>query len=158
MKNTHHTRMQKVNGAVWDDYAFKNNHKQGFSECPFIQQAVQNQMNCLVYFIQCGISGPIKIGLTNGIINRISDIQVCNPYAVELIGYLPAKSRANAIHLETKLHRLCSKHHRMGEWFEPACLWHIVNTKYHIAWSGVARSRTLRYQMDKGRRQQTQIA
>lgn len=69
-----------------------------------------------VYFIQCGIDGPIKIGYSKheSAENRLTVAQVYNPFLLTLLCVMPGGRRK-----EMELHHLFSKFHILGEWFLP---------------------------------------
>ena len=68
-----------------------------------------------VYFIRCG---PVKIGRTTDLMNRLKDLQVGNPYELNILFTLPCSSLEHSMKLERFLHRqLYNKFHVRGEWF-----------------------------------------
>lgn len=70
----------------------------------------------VVYFIQMGDDGPIKIGLTNrSVKQRVADLQTGSPWPLHILAILPVKSPLDeyAIHRHFRDLRMC------GEWFLP---------------------------------------
>ncbi len=66
----------------------------------------------MVYFIQSGNDGPIKIGQTTNLLNRLRGLQTSIPHKVNLIGATENVS-------ESSLHRRFQSHRLHGEWFAP---------------------------------------
>lgn len=68
----------------------------------------------VIYFIQEGTDGPIKIGrTTQGHIHvRLSQLQCGNPSPLRLLGYLPGD-----LGLERAMHSILARHRLQGEWF-----------------------------------------
>lgn len=66
----------------------------------------------LVYFIQRGKRGPIKIGATaRNPAARLADLQTASPEKLRLLGCVRSSERY--------LHELFREHHIAGEWFRP---------------------------------------
>jgi hypothetical protein len=66
----------------------------------------------IVYFIQRGANGPIKIGTTSGRLRtRLKEIQTGSPEPLYLIGHVRG--------LEKDVHVRFRRHLISGEWFEP---------------------------------------
>jgi hypothetical protein len=72
----------------------------------------------MVYFLQAGTNGPVKIGYVNGrtrLVNRIEVLQCGNAEKLRLIGVLdPAGYKT-----ESWLHGLFAEERIRGEWFNP---------------------------------------
>ena len=70
----------------------------------------------MVYFIQCGKSGPVKIGATKCSFKvRLAGLQVGCPFKLNLIGVIEKG------YTEKELHKRFSKYkRRRGEWFSPS--------------------------------------
>jgi hypothetical protein len=68
----------------------------------------------LVYFIQCGTDGPIKIGYTSNFIHRFMTIQIANHQEVRLLGAMRGTMKD-----EKRLHAEFSEIRVRGEWFRP---------------------------------------
>ena len=78
----------------------------------------------MIYFIRSGKKGPIKIGYTGNDVNqRMSDLQVGNPFKLYLVGYMPGE-----ISKETELHQMFKDDCLKGEWFKPS----FILSKYII--------------------------
>lgn len=69
----------------------------------------------MIYFLQSGQDGPIKIGFTNSIDNRLSALQVNSPYSIKALGTMEGDEQK-----EKWLHEQFSDFHFRGEWFWPA--------------------------------------
>lgn len=68
----------------------------------------------MVYFIQMGTDGPIKIGFTTGDISkRLEALQIGNPYPLVLLLTIEGDAR-----LEKAIHAMFSDIRMVGEWFE----------------------------------------
>ncbi len=69
----------------------------------------------MLYFVQQGKSGPIKIGITRGSMQtRLGDLQVGNPCTLRCLATMDGgDSLENLLHM--KFHTL----HLRGEWFRP---------------------------------------
>lgn len=68
----------------------------------------------VVYFIQSGERGPIKIGKANDAASRMRELQVGSPARLRLLATVPGGHA-----METRLHRRFSRLRVSGEWFEP---------------------------------------
>lgn len=68
----------------------------------------------IVYFVQMGEDGPVKIGRTEGDpLYRLGDLQTGSPYSLHLLGVIPVCF----YYEETGLHRHFRHHAMRGEWF-----------------------------------------
>lgn len=67
----------------------------------------------VVYFVQAGETGPIKIGWTENVDHRIDHLQLASPERL----ILRASLRGDR-DLERKIHQYFSEHRIRGEWFE----------------------------------------
>lgn len=72
----------------------------------------------VVYFIQSGKKGAIKIGHTRNIEKRIAELQIGNPYELFLLCTIEVDGLAKTRKLERYLHRRFSQQHIRGEWFQ----------------------------------------
>ncbi len=68
-----------------------------------------------VYFIQMGEDGPIKIGFTHNIVNRMIALRTASPYKLNLLYIADGDTEA-----ETNLHGVYRHHRLEGEWFSNA--------------------------------------
>jgi len=68
----------------------------------------------MIYFIQQGIDGPIKIGTTDDINKRIATLQTGSPHKLRLIGVIEGDQEK-----ERQLHNFFSAYRLTGEWFAP---------------------------------------
>jgi hypothetical protein len=68
----------------------------------------------VIYFIQCGDGGPIKIGRAQNAWLRLGELQAANPYPLALIGARNGDRKA-----ESAYHARFSAHKIRGEWFSP---------------------------------------
>jgi hypothetical protein len=71
----------------------------------------------MVYFIQAGVGGCIKIGVTVDVSDRMNNIQVGCPDEVTLIGGIYDR---RAYKIEAALHDRFDEHRHRGEWFRPS--------------------------------------
>jgi hypothetical protein len=69
----------------------------------------------MIYFIQQGKSGPIKIGESDRVSARLSALQTSNPVPLRCLGIL---TRASST--EKSLHTRFQQEHLSGEWFSPS--------------------------------------
>jgi len=70
----------------------------------------------LIYFIQQGADGPIKIGYTTGTISiRVNQIQTACHEKLTLLGTMDGDANKKRL-----LHAFFHAHKLHGEWFEPA--------------------------------------
>ena len=67
-----------------------------------------------IYFIQQGDVGPIKIGVTRKLEDRLIALQTGNPAELRIIATISAPPA-----LEPQLHAYFDEHRLMGEWFNP---------------------------------------
>lgn len=86
----------------------------------------------MIYFIQCGHNGSIKIGYTDKKASiRMAAIQVCCPYELEIIGIMEG-SYAEEQELQKKFKYI----HIRGEWFQSdVSLLRYINGKEKITFS-----------------------
>lgn len=74
----------------------------------------------MVYVVQSGDDGPIKIGFSNDIKRRLLQLQGSHPYRLRLLA-----SFVGGEALERRLHEKFKFHRMQGEWFEsgPVLAW-----------------------------------
>lgn len=70
-----------------------------------------------IYFVQSGPSGPIKIGVSNNLDRRLSNLSIDNAEPIALLA-----SCDGGMPLEQRLHRTLRGHCYRGEWFRPSSL------------------------------------
>lgn len=75
---------------------------------------IEDRKGSKVYFIQSEMGGPIKIGTTKNIDERLQKLQLCCP--VPLIVLFTINDAGHD--LEAKLHRRFRLHRLHGEWFD----------------------------------------
>jgi T5orf172 domain len=71
--------------------------------------------NPVVYFVQAGRDGLIKIGTTTNFEKRFKDLCRFSPTLLFKRGFMPG-----GIEVEHRLHRHFKAERRYGEWFEPS--------------------------------------
>jgi hypothetical protein len=70
----------------------------------------------MIYFVQCGTDGPIKIGCTQGcVVGRVRQLQGLSPHEMT-----PLCAHEGDRRVEHQLHKLFAAYRIRGEWFEPA--------------------------------------
>jgi DNA-binding XRE family transcriptional regulator len=69
----------------------------------------------VVYFIQMGAGGPVKIGYTTDLAKRIESLNCGSPHALTVLGTIPGTTA-----VERALHKLFKPYRMRLEWFEPA--------------------------------------
>jgi hypothetical protein len=72
----------------------------------------------MLYFIQHGTDGPVKIGIVGGktpaaVVTRLSSLQVGNPVRLRIIGFCEGGAKEEAL-----LHKQFDKYRVSGEWFD----------------------------------------
>lgn len=69
----------------------------------------------MIYFIQVGDDGPVKIGFTKLSPSiRLSGLQVANPYPLRMLGRMVGNAAT-----ERFLHKKFARNRLRGEWFSP---------------------------------------
>ena len=72
-------------------------------------------MSEYVYFIKpVGMAGPIKIGVSQYVPERLMKLAVWSPFPLEVAVTIPGNAA-----LETNLHDCLLEHRSHGEWFHP---------------------------------------
>lgn len=69
----------------------------------------------LLYFIQAGEGGPVKIGATRNVEARLRDMQTGNAHDLIVLGAIAGVSSRD----EKRVHARFEEHHIRGEWFRP---------------------------------------
>ncbi|WP_082837094.1 GIY-YIG nuclease family protein [Labrenzia sp. OB1] len=79
--------------------------------------SLRKEENLPVYFLANGEErlSPIKIGRTNSLKRRMSELQTGNPVQLRLLGYIETTEDAS---LEAQLHREFYQKRLSGEWFD----------------------------------------
>lgn len=70
----------------------------------------------VVYFIKC--NEFTKIGYTNNIQERMTVLQVGNPYELEIVDLIECDTQLQAQQLEKELHTRYQASHIRGEWYK----------------------------------------
>lgn len=71
-------------------------------------------LSSFVYFVQVGLSGPIKIGTAQNVKQRITQLQTANPNPLRLLAVVRGGPP-----LEIDLHERLKEHRQLREWFTP---------------------------------------
>jgi hypothetical protein len=76
----------------------------------------------LVYFVQAGEGGPIKIGFSNHLKKRLENFEVCSPYELKVLYVLPGGSADEGdLHRRFAMFQIVLPDGRVKkEWFQPA--------------------------------------
>jgi len=69
----------------------------------------------VVYFVQSRLGGPIKIGLTTELSQRLKQLQNESPIPLQIVGALRGDEK-----VEAAIHERFRKLRLHGEWFEPS--------------------------------------
>lgn len=69
----------------------------------------------MVYFIQSGNDGPVKIGVSDDPLARVKKLQTGSPAPLNLLAVIPG-----GIEKERELHAMFAKFRTDREWFQPA--------------------------------------
>jgi hypothetical protein len=76
-----------------------------------------------VYVYAIGMpEGPVKIGFSSNLHERLQQIQISCPFRVELIHFRKCKDRVHARNHERILHKIYSDECVIGEWFNIDCV------------------------------------
>lgn len=81
-----------------------------------MKETENHQMPQSLYVIQAS-TGPIKIGIAEDPVARLSGMQVSNPYGLVLCGFVPV---SDARKREAEVHAALRGHNLSGEWFRNA--------------------------------------
>jgi len=68
-----------------------------------------------IYFIQSGLDGPIKIGISNNPKKRMRELQHSCPFELRMVGIIKNGGKE----WEDKLHRKFAHSRMKGEWYKP---------------------------------------
>jgi hypothetical protein len=69
----------------------------------------------VVYFVQAGDDGPVKIGYASDFLKRLSALQTGCPDQLRVLGMFPGGPSE-----EKELHTRLNMHRMRGEWFAPS--------------------------------------
>lgn len=69
----------------------------------------------MIYFVQAGENGPVKIGWAKNVIHRIQELQTGNPCKLGCLGMMEGSQNE-----ESSLHEKFKRYRGVGEWFEPS--------------------------------------
>jgi len=72
----------------------------------------------MIYFIQAGDKGAVKIGFAKDVEKRFAALQTGNHETLRLL-----KEIQGEIELEQEIHSLLKKYHVRGEWYTPDVMW-----------------------------------
>lgn len=71
-----------------------------------------------LYFIKINRKkGPIKVGVTMDIDERLRSLQTANPYELKVLASICCKSKRHAFELEQDIHVKLKRYRVRGEWF-----------------------------------------
>lgn len=69
----------------------------------------------MIYFVQCGKNGPIKIGCAANVEDRVAQIQTSCPYELKLLWKIDG-----GMNKEAEIHERWKHEKIRGEWFRPS--------------------------------------
>lgn len=95
------------------------------------EEANERDEPAMVYFIAPIEGGPVKIGTTKNINQRLATIQSSSPLPLHLISCAPGDRD-----LETSLHAMFHTERLHGEWFEPSNWLLGVAAEFADRWTG----------------------
>lgn len=72
----------------------------------------------MVYFIENENKDAIKIGYTEDLDKRVSNLQVSNPTNLSILYIIPNADRV----MEKHIHEICQLFHVRGEWFDKSVI------------------------------------
>ena len=128
-------------------YQRNHQHEQVISMNDFeFQKKIRKQKNerqelqqC-VYFVQSGVSGPVKVGMTNNTAKRIESLQIGNHQKLHLIGKIATETKADSRLIEKQIHRANSNIRLLGEWFQPSIIDWLWEHQQNLVWDGRCKS------------------
>jgi len=88
----------------------------------------------MVYFIQCGNDGPIKIGKSIDPVRRLQILALSAPSKLRLLATIPG-SRDE----ESRLHRQFAEDRLYGEWFHPSPALLALIASFQDSWNSLCR-------------------
>lgn len=110
------------NDPRWNDYWKRKNEikkaetiRKQFARDDKLNSSIKTNKYCgYVYFVQGECGGPIKIGHSQNVAQRMKELQTGYPDILKLIGMIPGN-----VALETKIHQELEGYRTKGEWFKP---------------------------------------
>lgn len=75
-----------------------------------------------VYFIQCGVNGPVKVGRSKNVRKRMGDMQIAVPYTLHYRIGLGVVEYELSKRIEKLIHEQFWSLNIRGEWFKPEIL------------------------------------
>jgi len=75
----------------------------------------------MIYFIQVGDKGAVKIGFAKDVEKRFAALQTGNHETLKLL-----KEIQGEIELEQEIHSLLKKYHVRGEWYNPDVMQNVM--------------------------------
>lgn len=111
------SRVKLANDAI---YMFLSRIEKGIDGMPdtmarFEDDEASKGRRGVIYFVQAGENGPIKIGYCRDLKARLHGIQTGCPERLSVLGVMGGTRDT-----ETEFHQRFAKHIRHGEWFNPA--------------------------------------
>ncbi|UXZ57051.1 GIY-YIG nuclease family protein [Curtobacterium sp. Arg-1] len=79
------------------------------------QARSQARSSSVVYFIQQGSSGPIKIGCSRNLTSRLNSLRTSSSEPLHVLGTVPG-----GFELERQMHQALDAFRLNGEWFTPS--------------------------------------
>ena len=83
----------------------------------------------LVYVVQQGQTGPVKIGHTSNLTSRLRSLQGGCADKLSVCREIPCESVDHAIEVEKHLHAMFAAHRKSGEWFSADALPNLVSVE-----------------------------
>jgi len=77
-----------------------------------VEHVPQSELCGLVYFVQSGDDGPIKIGWSRDVVRRVAELQTANAHALVLLGAVPGTMED-----EAAMHARFAHLRMEAEWF-----------------------------------------
>jgi hypothetical protein len=84
-------------------------------DLPRLQRGVKCRNDPFIYFIRAGEAGPIKIGLTRSVPDRLAGLQICTADTLTVLASVQAPKEG-----ERQLHAHFTPERIRGEWFRPS--------------------------------------
>ncbi len=87
-----------------------------------LQRKIMDGTQDVVYVIGWSEGGPMKVGVTDKIDQRVSQLQTGNPYKLKVFHEVPCDSRSQATDIESWTHARLVGFRMTGEWFDISAL------------------------------------